>query len=93
MSDHSKLLYVASLALAILLGFRTGLHGEERRKAPNESGTAVPWQANAADYARLMSQVKWSPVAETMPHRWGGYFEKGQEYTGVPYSSVRSAGR
>ncbi|MCC6507630.1 MAG: hypothetical protein IT423_00875 [Pirellulaceae bacterium] len=28
-----------------------------------------------------------------MPNRQGGFFKKGQEYTGVPYSSVRSEGR
>ncbi len=37
--------------------------------------------------------MKWSPVAETLPNRNGGYFKKGKEYVGVPYSSVRSEGR
>jgi len=37
--------------------------------------------------------VRWTPVAETMPNRKGGFFEKGKEYTGVPYSSVREIGR
>jgi hypothetical protein len=40
-----------------------------------------------------MSQVKWTPVANSMPNRKGGYFEKGTEYTGIPYSSVKSVGR
>jgi hypothetical protein len=51
------------------------------------------WQESAAARAHLLSQVKWSPVAETMPNRRGGFFEKGKQYTGVPYSSVRSEGR
>ncbi len=51
------------------------------------------WQEKAAGHARILSQVKWSPVADTLPNRKGGYFEKGKEYTGVPYSSVRSEGR
>lgn len=53
----------------------------------------LAWQLQAVEQARLLSQVKWSPVADTMPNRKGGYFEKGKEYVGVPYSSVRSEGR
>ncbi len=33
------------------------------------------------------------PVADTMPNRKGGFFLKGREVVGVPYSSVRSEGR
>lgn len=51
------------------------------------------WQERAAAHARILSDVKWTPVADTMPSRKGGFFEKGREYTGVPYSSVRSEGR
>lgn len=51
------------------------------------------WQERAAAQARILSQVKWAPVADTMPNRSGGYFKAGKEYTGVPYSSVRSEGR
>jgi len=54
---------------------------------------SVTWQQRAVEYARIMSRVKWTPVADTMPNRRGGYFEKGTEYTGVPYSSVKSVGR
>lgn len=50
------------------------------------------WQAKSIEYARIMSRVKWTPVAEGMPKR-GGYFEAGKEYTGVPYSSVKHVGR
>ncbi|NLT71880.1 MAG: hypothetical protein GXX91_14490 [Verrucomicrobiaceae bacterium] len=52
-----------------------------------------PWQERAAELAHILSQVKWTPVAETLSNREGGFFEKGREYTGVPYSSVRSEGR
>ena len=52
-----------------------------------------PWQEQAVKYARIMSRVKWTPVAGTMPNRRGGYFKKGTEYTGVPYSSVKAVGR
>lgn len=58
----------------------------------NENGS-VTWQERAVDYARIMSRVKWAPVVEGMPNRSGGCFEKGTEYTGVPYSSVKSVGR
>jgi hypothetical protein len=51
------------------------------------------WQAAAAAHAHLLSQVKWTPVAGSMPSRKGGFFQQGQEYTGVPYSSVKSEGR
>jgi hypothetical protein len=50
-------------------------------------------QAHTADRAHILSRVKWTPVADTMPNRRGGFFTKGQEYTGVPYSSVKSIGR
>lgn len=51
------------------------------------------WQQHAAAQARILSQVKWTPVAGTMPNRRGGFFEAGQEQTGVPYSSVQAEGR
>lgn len=51
------------------------------------------WQERAAAHAQILSHVKWTPVADTLPNRKGGFFEKGREYTGVPYSSVRSEGR
>jgi hypothetical protein len=51
------------------------------------------WQERTAVRAHLLSRVKWSPVADTLPNRKGGFFEKGKDYTGVPYSSVRSEGR
>ncbi|MGE0759783.1 MAG: hypothetical protein AB7O38_22390, partial [Pirellulaceae bacterium] len=57
------------------------------------STVSQTWQERAAAHARILSHVKWSPVADTLPNRKGGFFEKGKEYTGVPYSSVRSEGR
>jgi hypothetical protein len=65
----------------------------EDKPAPAPSAAAQTWQEGAAAHARLLSQVKWSPVGDTLPNRGGGYFQKGKEYTGVPYSSVRSEGR
>ncbi len=50
-------------------------------------------QAQAVEYARIMSRVKWTPVADGMPKRGDGDFKKGTEYTGVPYSSVKTVGR
>lgn len=53
---------------------------------------SVDWHAKSIEYARIMSGVKWTPIADTMPAR-GGYFVAGKEYTGVPYSSVKHVGR
>lgn len=61
--------------------------------APNPLQPTQSWQSRAADRARLLSQVKWTPVSDSMPNRAGGFFEKGKENTGVPYSSVKSEGR
>lgn len=58
-----------------------------------EPPPANPAHQRTADRARMLSQVKWSPVADTMPNRSGGFFKKGVEYTGVPYSSVKAEGR
>lgn len=55
--------------------------------------TDIGWQRSAAEKASILSQIQWTPVADTMPNRRGGYFEKGKQYTGAPYSSVRSEGR
>ena len=65
--------------------------GQPGQEESRQDGS-VPWQEKAVEYARIMSRVKWSPVASGMPKR-GGYFEEGKEYTGVPYSSVKSVGR
>lgn len=54
---------------------------------------SIAWQDQAVEYARIMSGVKWTPVAGSMPKRGDGYFEEGIEYEGVPYSSVQTVGR
>jgi len=61
---------------------------------PDESKTGSPlsWQEQSVQFARIMSRVKWTPVADGMPKR-GGHFTAGKEYTGVPYSSVKHVGR
>jgi hypothetical protein len=63
--------------------------------AMTETSTTDPatWREQAVAYARIMSHVTWTPVADGMPIRGGGQFRKGVEYTGVPYSSVKSVGR
>lgn len=58
-----------------------------------DATSSKSWQERTAAHARILSQVKWTPVAGTLPNRSGGFFEAGKEYTGVPYSSVRSEGR
>ena len=58
-----------------------------------EVNSSVSWQEQAVANARVMSQVKWTPVADGMPMQWRGYFQKGNEYTGVPYSNQTHGGR
>ena len=75
---------VVSLAIAVCL--QGSSFSEEAKKNP------LAWRAQAVEYARIMSRVKWTPVAGGMPNRRGGCFEEGTEYTGVPYSSVKAVG-
>ena len=76
---------LASLATAVCLqGFSFAQEANENPHA---------WQEQAVQYARILSRVKWTPVAGGMPNRLGGSFKEGTEYTGVPYSSVKSVGR
>ena len=76
---------VASLAIgSCLLGASSASEAKKN---------SIEWQAQAVEYARIMSRVKWTPVAGSMPKRRGGYFEEGIEYTGIPYSSVNTVGR
>ncbi len=76
---------VASLAI--------GLFIQECSFAEEVETNSSARQERAVEYARIMSRVKWTPVADSMPNRSGGYFEEGTEYTGVPYSSVKTVGR
>ena len=73
--------------LSVLPDEAAGTSGEAK------TGGSLTWQAKSVEYARIMSRVKWTPVAGGMPNRRGGYFEEGTEYTGVPYSSVKTVGR
>jgi len=85
-----------ALAVCVSVLVLTGqLPAAEKSPLPElESGAAElqEWQQRAVEYARIMSHVKWSPAGDGMPAR-GGTFEKGREYTGVPYSSVKHVGR
>ena len=67
------------------------LTGSARADDSNATQSAS-WQNRAVTYARIMSRVKWTPVADGMPKR-GGQFETEKVYTGVPYSSVKAEGR
>ena len=83
-----------AVAFALVLGVLPGaLCAADQPKAAPATPAPQSWQPHAAERARILSHVKWTPVADTLPNRKGGFFEKGKEVTGVPYSSVRSEGR
>ena len=76
----------STLSRSVLVAGDNGTNGR--------SGTELSvWQDEVVERARIMSQVKWTPVADGMPMRGKGCFKKGVEYTGVPYSSVKHEGR
>ena len=79
-------------SLVSLICVRGSLAAGETNPDKTKEDSSIAWQERAVEYARIMSHVKWTPVAAGMPKR-GGYFEEGTEYTGVPYSSVKSVGR
>jgi hypothetical protein len=79
-------LFVASIALVVL---PCELWAADKP----ESFASKTVRQSTVDRARILSQVRWTPVAGTMPNRKGGFFEAGKENIGVPYSSVRSEGR
>lgn len=79
--------------LAGLVALPSALRASDNSEAGRAVAVSESWQECAAAHARILSQVKWTPVAGSMPNRRGGYFEAGKEYTGVPYSSVKSEGR
>ena len=84
-----------TLTNTLLAGFLClPLLAHEAASGSGESKTSGPltWQEKSVEYARIMSRVKWTPVADGMPKR-GGHFTAGKEYTGVPYSSVKHVGR
>ncbi len=51
------------------------------------------WRRQAVERARILSGIKWTPVADGMSAVKKKFFRKGVEYTGLPYSSVKSTGR
>ncbi len=77
---------------AVVLTLVLSLACQDACRAQAPQDTARFWQQQAVDYARIMSRVRWTPVADGMPNRRGSHFEKGKEYTGVPYSSVKTVG-
>ena len=83
MNSYSKFLLVSMV-------FLLALAAQAESTLPKDTLSA--WREKSVEYARIMSRVTWTPVAEGMPRR-GGYFTPGKEYTGVPYSSVRHVGR
>lgn len=87
-------LYARSLLTAAMVVLcLPGLSPAQEEAVERTAADGLPaWQEKAVEYARIMSRVEWSPVADGMPRR-GGHFEKGTVYTGVPYSSVKSVGR
>ena len=79
-------------AMVICIQQTLSCGGIDYMKKANENDSAA-WREKVVKYARIMSRVKWTPVAEGMPIKGKGNFKKGAEYTGVPYSSVKYAGR
>jgi len=79
--------------LATLVCSSNILIAEENNMDKPTKGDSMTWQKKSVKYARIMSRVKWMPVADGMPIKGKGFFEKGTEYTGVPYSSVKYEGR
>jgi len=78
---------VAIVSLAMVVCLQGFSFAEEAKKSSHA------WREDAIKYARILSRAKWTPVAGEMPNRRGGYFMRGTEYTGVPYSSVKAVGR
>lgn len=86
MSALTKTLLTGFLCLSVLAD-------EAASETVQAKTSSLPtWQNKSVEYARIMSRVKWTPVAGGMPKR-GGQFTAGKEYTGVPYSSVKHVGR
>tara|TARA_R110002049_G_scaffold4601_5_gene32813 strand:- start:1124810 stop:1126180 length:1371 start_codon:yes stop_codon:yes gene_type:complete len=85
---HASVLAV----LACLTIPNDAVRADEENQERTQSNQATRWQQEAVEFARIMSHVQWSPVAQGMPKR-KGFFEQGKRYTGVPYSSVKWVGR
>lgn len=81
-----------NILLAGVICLTVGLQQSARASEQSNSSGSHSWQEQSIEYARIMSAVKWTPVADGMPKR-GGHFTAGKQYTGVPYSSVKHVGR
>lgn len=51
------------------------------------------WQVSAVEFAKIMSRLRWSPVADGIPIRGKGEFKADTVFTGVPYSNGGWDGR
>ncbi len=89
--DYRKSVCIIVLMTGFFCLSGSSAAGETKPKKTGQK-RSITWQEQSIQYARIMSRVKWTPVADSMPKR-GGYFKAGTEYTGVPYSSVKSVGR
>ena len=87
MKTNWKRFCVVLASLALVMCIQGAIAADDAKM------TSPNWQKHAVEYAHIMSRVKWTPVADGMPKRGGGHFKKGTEYTGVPYSSVKTLGR
>lgn len=90
LQDRRSLFLAIALAGVMIRPCQLDATESIAEKTREDGSTA--WQEDAVEYARIMSRVKWTPVADGMPMR-GGHFEVGTEYTGVPYSSAKWVGR
>lgn len=83
MNDRCKFSVVVAVCLVMLF---TG--GEIVNAAEEDS-----WQQRAVEYARILSQAKWTPIADGIPIRGRGEFKADTTYTGSPYSNGGWDGR
>jgi hypothetical protein len=84
--------FLLLFATVTLIGLESVSSAADTNREKRTEDNSIVWQEKAVEYARIMSRVKWTPVADGMPKR-GGFFKDGTEYTGVPYSSVKTVGR
>ncbi len=87
-----------AMAFGLLMPVVAGFTGGQAAafadpSAENHALPSVSWQEQAVAYARILSQVQWTPVAEGMPRQWRVTFQKGAVYMGVPYSNQTYQGR
>lgn len=74
----------------IAIDARARNYAMRTNKEEKQSNEYISWgKANALANARQIMDIKWTPVADTMPMGQNAYYQKDVEYTGLPYSSVR----